>query len=71
MAGLKKPPLGTYSTEFVATRARDKTIKLWDTQVAPINTLLGHNNWARGLGFHPMCEYLPREFLEQAEAIRS
>ncbi|KAF8891189.1 WD40-repeat-containing domain protein [Infundibulicybe gibba] len=37
---------------YVATGARDKTIKLWDTQSA------WHDNWVRALAFHPSGKYL-------------
>jgi platelet-activating factor acetylhydrolase IB subunit alpha len=58
LAGLKKPPPATSSAEFVATGARDKTIKLWDSRGTLIKTLVGHNNWVRGLVFHPGGKYL-------------
>jgi platelet-activating factor acetylhydrolase IB subunit alpha len=58
LAGLKKPPPATSSAEFVATAARDKTIKLWDSRGTLLKTLVGHNNWVRGLVFHPGGKYL-------------
>lgn len=58
LAGLKKPPPATSSAEFIATGARDKTIKLWDSRGTLIKTLVGHNNWVRGLVFHPGGKYL-------------
>jgi len=58
LAGLKKPPAATSSGEFVATGARDKTIKLWDSRGILIKTLIGHDNWVRGLVFHPGGKYL-------------
>lgn len=56
--GLKKPPLGTSSGEFVATGSRDKSIKIWDFRGILIKTLVGHDNWIRGLLFHPGGKYL-------------
>ncbi|PLN76694.1 nuclear distribution protein nudF [Aspergillus taichungensis] len=58
LAGLKKPPPATSSAEFIATGARDKTIKLWDSRGNLIKTLVGHDNWVRGLVFHPGGKYL-------------
>jgi platelet-activating factor acetylhydrolase IB subunit alpha len=58
LAGLKKPPPTSSSAEFVATGARDKTIKLWDARGTLIKTLVGHDNWVRGLVFHPGGKYL-------------
>jgi platelet-activating factor acetylhydrolase IB subunit alpha len=58
LAGLKKPPPASSSAEFVATGSRDKTIKLWDGRGTLIKTLIGHDNWIRGLVFHPGGKYL-------------
>ncbi|KAH8592610.1 nuclear distribution protein PAC1-1 [Bisporella sp. PMI_857] len=58
LAGRKKPPPSSSSAEFVATGARDKSIKIWDVQGALIKTLIGHDNWVRGLVFHPGGKYL-------------
>ncbi|POS86269.1 nuclear migration protein-like protein nudF [Erysiphe pulchra] len=58
VAGLKKPPLSTSSAEFVATGSRDKCIRIWDTRGTIIMTLKGHDNWVRGLVFHPGGKYL-------------
>jgi platelet-activating factor acetylhydrolase IB subunit alpha len=44
LLGLKKPPPANSSTEYVATGARDKTIKSWDTRGTLIQTLVGHDN---------------------------
>ncbi|KAJ5212504.1 nuclear migration protein NudF [Penicillium cinerascens] len=55
MAGTKRPEgLG----EFVATGSRDKSIRLWDSRGGLIKTLDGHENWVRGLAFHPAGRYL-------------
>jgi platelet-activating factor acetylhydrolase IB subunit alpha len=58
LAGLKKPPPLTSSGEFLATGSRDKSIKLWDNRGTLIKTLVGHDNWVRGLVFHPGGKYL-------------
>jgi platelet-activating factor acetylhydrolase IB subunit alpha len=58
LLGLKKPPPANSSAEYVATGARDKTIKLWDTRGTLIKTPIGHDNWVRGLVFHPGDKYL-------------
>lgn len=57
IAGTKKPP-ATSTVEFMATGSRDKTIRLWDSRGTCIKTLLGHDNWVRGLVFHPGGKYL-------------
>lgn len=58
MAGLKKAPPASSSAEFLATGSRDKTIKLWDARGSLLKTLVGHDNWVRGLVFHPGGKYL-------------
>ncbi|KAJ3028966.1 Positively regulates the activity of the minus-end directed microtubule motor protein dynein [Rhizophlyctis rosea] len=47
------------SGRFIASGSRDKTIKIWDTVTnQSIFTLAGHDNWLRGLVFHPSGKYL-------------
>jgi platelet-activating factor acetylhydrolase IB subunit alpha len=58
LARLKKTPPAGNSAEFIATGSRDKTIKLWDSRGTLIKTLVGHDNWVRGLVFHPEGKYL-------------
>jgi platelet-activating factor acetylhydrolase IB subunit alpha len=58
LAGLKKPPPASSCAEFVATGSRDKSIRLWDTRGTLIKTLVGHDNWIRGIVFHPGGKYM-------------
>jgi platelet-activating factor acetylhydrolase IB subunit alpha len=58
IAGIKKPPPPTSSSEFIATGSRDKTIRLWDARGTLLKTLTGHDNWVRALVFHPGGKYL-------------
>ena len=58
LAGLKKPPVASSSGEFLATGSRDKSVKIWDSRGTLIKTLVGHDNWVRGLLFHPGGKYL-------------
>ena len=58
IAGLKKAPAPSSSGEFLATGSRDKTIRLWDGRGTLIKTLVGHDNWVRGVLFHPGGKYL-------------
>jgi platelet-activating factor acetylhydrolase IB subunit alpha len=58
LAGLKKPPSASSTAEFMATAGRDKIIKLWDSRGNCLKTLVGHDNWIRGLVFHPGGKYL-------------
>ncbi|KAK2466814.1 hypothetical protein APHAL10511_001072 [Amanita phalloides] len=52
-AGNKRPGL------YAASGARDKTIKIWDTQNGQLlKNLAGHDNWVRALAFHPSGKYL-------------
>ncbi|CAO1621255.1 unnamed protein product [Sympodiomycopsis kandeliae] len=45
--------------QFVASGGRDKVIKIWDTSTGTcIRTLVGHDNWIRGIVFSPNGKYL-------------
>ena len=44
---------------FLASGSRDKTIKVWDVSVGVcLFTLIGHDNWVRGLAWHPGGKYI-------------
>jgi len=44
---------------FLASGSRDKTIKIWETATGLcIMTLIGHDNWVRGLQFSPDGKHL-------------
>ncbi|KAK4191500.1 WD40-repeat-containing domain protein [Podospora australis] len=58
LAGLEKVPLAANSAEFMATGSRDMQIMLWDSRGNCIKILSGHDNWVRGLVFHPGGKYL-------------
>ncbi|KAK0720694.1 nuclear distribution protein pac1-2 [Lasiosphaeris hirsuta] len=58
LAGLEKAPPASSSAEFMATGSRDKQIRLWDSRGNCVKVLAGHDNWVRGLVFHPGGRYL-------------
>ncbi|RVD82964.1 WD40 repeat [Arthrobotrys flagrans] len=58
LAGVKRPPSSTSFNEYLATGSRDKTINLWDSRGTLIKTLTGHDNWVKGIVFHPSGRYL-------------
>jgi platelet-activating factor acetylhydrolase IB subunit alpha len=58
IAGYRKPPPASSSGEFLATGSRDKSIKIWDNRGTLVKNLVGHDNWIRGLVFHPSGKYL-------------
>ena len=44
---------------FLASGSRDKSIKVWDVSTGVcLFTLLGHDNWVRGLAWHPGGKFL-------------
>lgn len=50
---------GNQTGPFLASGSRDKTIKIWDVGVGLcLFTLVGHDNWVRGLVFHPSGKYV-------------
>lgn len=58
LAGLDKAPPAGSSAEFMATGSRDKQIRLWDGRGNCVRVLAGHDNWVRGLAFHPGGKFL-------------
>lgn len=58
-ADSKKGKGNTRSGPFLISGSRDKTIKMWDISVGLcLFTLVGHDNWVRGLVFHPGGKYI-------------
>jgi platelet-activating factor acetylhydrolase IB subunit alpha len=50
---------GQRSGPFLISGSRDKTIKMWDVSVGScLFTLIGHDNWVRGLIFHSGGKYI-------------
>ncbi|PLW22698.1 hypothetical protein PCASD_13744 [Puccinia coronata f. sp. avenae] len=64
MAGIPAPTTQDSKSKepdpvFVATGSRDKTIRIWDCSSGQcLKTLVGHDNWIRGLVFHPNGRHL-------------
>ncbi|EST05090.1 WD40 repeat [Kalmanozyma brasiliensis GHG001] len=60
LAGLTAPKdaSATAPAQFVASGSRDKTIRIWDSAGQCLKTLVGHDNWVRGLAFSPNGKYL-------------
>eukprot|EP01118_Nematostelium_gracile_P004874 TRINITY_DN15801_c0_g1_i1.p1 TRINITY_DN15801_c0_g1~~TRINITY_DN15801_c0_g1_i1.p1 ORF type:complete len:406 (-),score=89.07 TRINITY_DN15801_c0_g1_i1:14-1231(-) len=47
------------SGNFLATGCRDNSIKIWEVATGlSVTTLVGHDNWVRGLIWHPNGKYL-------------
>lgn len=57
-----KSPLTATSTTagpYLISGSRDKTIKVWDVNVGScLFTLIGHDNWVRGVCWHPGGKYI-------------
>ncbi|EDV22638.1 Lissencephaly-1-like protein [Trichoplax sp. H2] len=52
-------PKGQKSGPFLASGSRDRVIKIWDVTTAVcLFSLVGHDNWVRGLAFHAGGKYL-------------
>lgn len=50
---------GARSGPFLLSGSRDKNIKMWDVSVGLcLFSLIGHDNWIRGLVFHPGGKYV-------------
>lgn len=49
----------SHSGPFLASGSRDKTIRVWDVSTGLcLFVLAGHDNWVRGLSWHPGGKYL-------------
>lgn len=45
---------GAHEGPFLASGSRDKVIRIWDVGAGVcLFTLMGHDNWVRGIVFHP------------------
>jgi len=50
---------GSYPGPFLASGSRDKTIRVWDVSSGQcLFSLQGHDNWVRGITWHPGGKYL-------------
>ncbi|SLM39274.1 wd domain-containing protein [Lasallia pustulata] len=58
LAGRNKEPAGSSSAEFVATGSRDRSVRIWDARGTVVKVLVGHDNWVRGLVWHPGGRFL-------------
>jgi len=59
LAGLSTSDKSKTPGLFIATGARDKTIKLWDAMTGQVlRNFTGHDNWVRALVFHPNGKFL-------------
>jgi platelet-activating factor acetylhydrolase IB subunit alpha len=46
-------------SQFVVSASRDKTIKLWNAHTGELlHTFSGHDNWVRGIAFHPSGKFM-------------
>lgn len=49
----------THAGPFLASGSRDKSVKVWDVSTGQcLFSLLGHDNWVRGISWHPGGKYL-------------
>lgn len=51
-------PIEDTNLRYFATGSRDKNIIIWDSRGEKVTTLHGHDNWVRGLVFHPNGKHL-------------
>ena len=58
-AGGDNKNTGSYAGPFLASGSRDKKILVWDVSSGQcLFSLLGHDNWVRGITWHPGGKYL-------------
>ena len=58
-AGGDNKNTGSYVGPFLASGSRDKKILVWDVSSGQcLFSLLGHDNWVRGITWHPGGKYL-------------
>lgn len=58
-AGLATSSASQHAGPFLASGSRDKSIKVWDVPTGLcLFTLTGHDNWVRGIAWHPGGKYL-------------
>ena len=58
-SGTDKDNRSKHEGPFIASGSRDKTIKIWDVSTGQcLFTLTGHDNWIRGLSWHPGGKFL-------------
>lgn len=58
-AGLEGGKRGGAAGPYLVSASRDKTIRLWDCGTGMcLMTLVGHDNWVRGVLFHPGGKYI-------------
>ncbi|CAH3020215.1 unnamed protein product [Porites evermanni] len=58
-AGIEGPKRGGNPGPFLVSASRDKSIRMWDVSTGVcLMTLVGHDNWVRGVMFHPRGKYL-------------
>ncbi|KXJ08864.1 Lissencephaly-1-like, partial [Exaiptasia diaphana] len=58
-AGMEGGKKGGSPGPFLVSGSRDKSIKIWDISAGVcLVTLVGHDNWVRGVMFHPGGKYI-------------
>ena len=58
-SGTSSTEQGVHEFSYLASGSRDKTVKLWDALKGDcLGTFNIHENWVRGVVFHPSCKYI-------------
>ncbi|KAJ7387324.1 Positively regulates the of the minus-end directed microtubule motor protein dynein [Desmophyllum pertusum] len=58
-AGIESAKRGGSPGPYLVSASRDKSIRMWDAGTGMcLMTLVGHDNWVRGVMFHPGGKYL-------------